>query len=66
MQLLTVQFSPSPVTTALSGTNIILSILLANTVKLWLSFGAKSFSHPTNKQSCTLMSVFPIMRLEDK
>jgi hypothetical protein len=40
MRLLTVQFSPSPVTTALSGTNI-LSTLFANTVKLWLSLGAE-------------------------
>ena len=64
-QLLTVQFSPSPVTTALSGTNILLSTLFANTFKLWL-LGQESFSHPTNKQSCTLMSMLPIMRLEGK
>jgi len=41
MPLLTVQFAPSPVTTALSGTNSLLSTLFANTFKLWLSLGAR-------------------------
>jgi hypothetical protein len=57
MQLLTVQFSPSPVTTALSDTNILLSTLFANTFKLWLSLGARVVFTPY-KQTVVYSDVY--------
>jgi hypothetical protein len=54
MKLLTVQFSPSPVPTALLGTNILLSTLFANTLKLWLSLGGKSRFHTIQTNSRVL------------
>ena len=57
MQLLTVQFSPSLVTTALSGTNILLSTLFANTFKLQLSLGERVVFTPY-KQTVVYSDVY--------